>query len=56
MGTRAKTLTIDCGICEKCVVNDNRQFMCNWGQAPKVMHLAKGKKIIRCKLIQERKK
>jgi len=51
-----KVLTIDCGNCEFCSVDDNNSnFICSWGKNKKnkVMDPPKGKKIIRCNLIRK---
>ncbi len=54
---RKKTITIDCGGCDLCVVNDQEQFTCSWGKGKsKVMEAAKGKKVIKCNLIKKRLK
>lgn len=51
---RTKTITIDCGGCEFCTVDDMGQFQCSWGIGkPKRMQEPKGKKIITCKLIKK---
>lgn len=54
---RKKTLTVDCSPCKYMKVDDKQQFICNWGvgKHPKIMNPAKGKKIIRCNLIAEKK-
>jgi hypothetical protein len=51
MGTRSKTLTIDCNQCDKCIVNDDGKFTCTWGKGkPKIMTPKKGRGAIHCKL------
>jgi hypothetical protein len=51
MGTRFKTLTMDCNQCDDCIVNEQGQFTCSWGKGnPKIMRPKKGKKVISCKL------
>jgi hypothetical protein len=47
---RNKALTIDCVNCRLCEVDNNTNFVCSWGQTPKIMYAAKGKKALRCKL------
>jgi len=54
---RRKTITIDCGTCEFCSADDQGQFMCSWGKGkPKIMKDAKGKRVIKCNLINKGKK
>lgn len=51
---RQKTITIDCGTCDLCMVNDLGSFICNWGEGKsKVMKPPKGKKVIKCNLIKK---
>ena len=53
---RKKTLTIDCGPCDLCSVDDTGTFQCAWGNGKvKKMFPAKGKKVIKCKLINKGK-
>ena len=37
-------------------IDDNENYICNWGQTPKIMNVAKGKNALRCKLIEKDKK
>ena len=50
---RSKTLTIDCGTCDLCRTNEQEKFECLWGQKAKIMEAPKGKKAIKCKLINK---
>lgn len=54
-----KVLTIDCGNCELCSVDDNNSnFICSWGKTRKgkIMNPPKGKQVIRCNLIKKKQK
>ena len=53
---RKKALTIDCVDCKLCKIDDSARYICKWGQTPKIMNAAKGKKVLRCNLINEDKK
>lgn len=51
---RKKTITIDCGGCDFCTVDDSKEFQCSWGDGkPKRMQSPKGKKTITCNLIKK---
>jgi len=47
---RKKVFTKDCPSCKLCAVQDNSNFVCNWGKTPKLMFEPKGKKVLRCNL------
>lgn len=52
-----KTLTIDCNTCKFCSVNDESQFICNWGKTKKgkIMEPAKRKHgVLKCNLIRKK--
>jgi len=46
----SKTLTIDCKKCSYFKVDENNQFICNWGKSKKKKKLFKGINNIKCKL------
>lgn len=52
---RTKALTVDCVDCKLCAIDDNANHICKWGQTPKIMNAAKGKKALRCNLIKKDK-
>jgi len=52
---RTKAITIDCADCKLCSIDDDSKFVCKWGQTPKIMNPAKGKKVLKCNLIKKEK-
>jgi len=52
---RKKTLTTDCASCNLMKIDDNNNFICEWGVGePKVLEPHKGKKPIQCKLKRDK--
>lgn len=47
---RTKALTVDCVNCELCKIDEDTNYVCHWGQTPKIMNNPKGKKVLHCKL------
>ena len=46
----SKILTIDCKRCIHFKINENNDFICNWGRSKKKKKLINGKKDIICTL------